>query len=160
GSAKILAEMPAGETFFANHGLDRLSPDGKHMFYATANDPESPAFKVTPFLLDVTTGQSEPFEPRGGVFDRPPTEGYHFRVDSPTWSLDGSRLYYVRSAADDIGHGKFSEIQLAYLDMKTGTHKLVARLDPKHQVQQLMAVGGGVIVHFVTTLGADQPVAF
>ncbi len=158
GSARVLAEVPAGQTFFMER-FASVSPDGKQMVYATATDPESQGgLVVTVFLLNLETGESTVFQPNGGVLDKQAHEGYHFRVDNPTWSVDGTRLYYVRSAVDNVGYGKFDVIQLAYWDVSTQKHKLVARLDPKHQVFDLSAVKSGIVVHLAYRLGVPQPV--
>lgn len=157
GSAKELVEPPPGQTFFMD-GFASLSPDGKHLVYATQTNPEDYGYKVTLFVLDVTSGKTEPLEPKGTVFDKPVRKDYHFRIDYPTWSVDGTRLYYVRTEADSSGHGKKDLVQLAYYDMATATHKLVARIDPKKFIGNLMAVEDGVIVHFFEGLGDAQPV--
>jgi Tol biopolymer transport system component len=158
GSAQVLAEAPEDQTFFMER-FASMSPDGKQMVYATATDPESQGgLVVTLFLLNLETGESAVFKPSGGVLDRQAHEGYYFRVDYPTWSVDGSRLYYVRSAVDNVGYGKMDEIQLAYWDVKTQKHKLVARLDPKQQVFDLSAVTSGIIVHLAYRLGDARPV--
>jgi len=158
GSATVLVEPPARQTFFMD-AFASLSPDGSRFVYATQTDPEDlNGYVVSLFVLDVKTGKAEVFQPSGTVFDKPAQHGYHFRVDYPTWSVGGTRLYYLRSEVDDVGHGKKALVQLAYLDMATGIHKLVARLDPKKYVQNLMAIEDGIIVHFSGDLGADQPV--
>lgn len=158
GSARVVAEAPAGQTFSMER-FASVSPDGKQMVYATQTDPESQdGLVVTVFLLNLETDESTVFQPSGGVLDRPPRNGYHFRVDHPTWSVDGNRLYYVRSAIDNSGYGKMDEIQLAYWDVKIGKHKLVARLDPKQQVFDLSAVKSGIVVHLAYRLGVPQPV--
>ena len=160
GSATPLVILPPDQHFdYALKRFGRISPDGMQMVYASATDPESiGGLVVSVYLLDLRTGSTEYFQPVGGVFSRKPLEGYHFRLDYPTWSVDGSRLYYLRSAVDNVGYGKIAEIQLAYYDVATRKHKLVARLNPKQSVQDLMAVERGIIVHYLTALGADQPV--
>ncbi len=158
GSASVLVEPPPGQTFFLKR-FARLSPDGKHMVYATQTDPEDPnGYVVSLFLLDVKSGKTESFQPNGTVFDKPAHKDYHYRLDYPTWSVDASRLYYLRTEVDNSGRGKKASVQLAYYDVMNVTHKLVARLDPRLFVQDLMAVEGGIIVHYFGGLGADQPV--
>ncbi len=158
GSATVLVEPPAGQTFFMQE-FASVSPDGRHMVYATQTDPENQTSDVVSvFVLDFETGKSDILEPGGGVFDVKPLALHHFRLDYPTWSVDGTRLYYLRSEVDDRSYGKMTGIQLAYYDMLTKQHKLVGRLDPKQSVQGLMAVESGIVVHGFSGLGEEQPV--
>lgn len=153
GSATVLVEPPTGETFFMRD-FGRLSPDGTRMVYATNTDPESiGGLVVTVFLLDLTTGSSTIFEPNGGVFDVKPHPPNTLRIDHPTWSVDGERLYYLLSEVDGRNYSKMARVHLAYYNVQTHTHKLVARLDPTEYVQNLMAVESGIIVNVFHGLG-------
>lgn len=160
GSATVLVEPPDGESLFMNN-FGYLSPDGTHMVYATATDPESMGgLVVRVYLLSLATGESTSFVPSGGVFDVQPRPPNTIRLDYPTWSVDGSRLYYLRSEVNGREYGKMVNVQLAYFDFATQTHKLVARLDPTEYVLNLMAVEAGIIVNVFTGLGQPAQLTF
>jgi len=158
GSARVLAEPTITEQPIAALRVGSISPDGKQLVYMTQSAPDVSLDKYGShmYLLTIADGSTEELEPKGGVFDVPMPKGYVSQIDMPTWSLDGQRIYYFRSQYALGKQGDQKPKLLAYYDVNTHKHVLVARFDPTNQMENLQAVKDGMLVRWYKP-GFDGP---
>ena len=146
GAATVIVAPAADEAFTWLEDND-VSRDRKWLAYVIEKRiAEMNNISSNLFLMNLETGKVDVIKPSGGVFDRPLPATHLTTMNLPTWSYDGSRLYYVLSEIDTRGTGAVLSELLTYYDIAQGEHHLVGRLDPKNILEGLWAVESGVIV--------------
>ncbi|MBI1282135.1 MAG: hypothetical protein GC179_28670 [Anaerolineaceae bacterium] len=156
GEATLLVEPAAGETLAPL--LDgNLSPDGQWLAYGTYKRDKAlnNVNRYNLFLMNLVTREVEAINPRGGLFDRPVPPTHVFQLYYPTWSYDGTRLYFVRMEMETKGRSQYVAGQLIYFSPSDNTHHLVAQLNPEQIVDGVAAVANGVILRTVKS-GTDE----
>lgn len=154
GSATVLVE-PEGDEKLSALLEGNLSPDGQWLAYTTRlYDKVAKVSHYKLFLMNLTTREVQMINPSGGIFDRPAPANHVFQLFLPTWSYDGTRLYYVRNETEVSERSVIVAGQLAYYELAAGTHHLAARLDPAKVVDELSAVPDGMILRTVKA-GSD-----
>lgn len=150
GSAALLLEPEEGKLLLALRN-NFISPDHRWLAYVQYT-PMNLATTDKPYelwLLNIETGDREMINPVGGVFDRPTPPNHVFRISLPTWSNDGSRLYYLREEYDTRDGLTIVGLQLAYYDLADSSHHLTSRVDPSRVVDDLSPVQNGMILRTV-----------
>lgn len=149
GSAKLLVVPAEGEKLMPLLE-NNLSPDGQWLAYITRKPVKelNNASRSKLFLLNLQTGVAEEIRP-SGVFDRPLPPTHVAQILYPTWSYDGSRLYYVWQELETRGNWVTVAEQLAYYDMAQNSHHVAGRLDPVGVQDGLTAVANGMVLRTV-----------
>jgi len=112
--------------------------------YAMQTDPNIGSAEASIerlFILDLVDSTSTELQAKGGVFDSRPVD--HLFLAYHTWSVDGTRIYFMRMEFDRNNH--LVEVQIVYYDMATQQYHLVARSD---SVPILVAVQSGVMANW------------
>ncbi len=149
GSAKLLVEPAEGEKLMSLLE-NNLSPDGQWLAYVIRKPVKelNNASRYKLFLLNLQTGVAEEIRP-SGMFDRPLPPTHVAQILYPTWSYDGSRLYYVRQELETRGNWVTVAAQLAYYDLAQESHHMVGRLDPAGVQDGLTAAPKGMVLRTV-----------
>lgn len=147
GSSQVIVQPAEGEVLLPRLLAGAVSPDGKWLVYGIINQVDSLNNNVTHlFLLNLADYSSQPLVASGGVFDRAVPADHRFQLYLPTWSYDGSRVYYTRTEIDIKGNSKNVDRQLVYYTIADGRYHLAGRLDPNTRIQSLTAIQSGMIV--------------
>jgi hypothetical protein len=149
GSARVLVEPAEGEKLMPLLE-NNLSPDGQWLAYVIRKPVKelnnASLYKL--FSLNLQTGAAEEIQP-SGVFDRPLPPTHVAQILYPTWSYDGTRLYYVRQVMETRGNWVTVAEQLAYYDVARKSHHMAGRLDPAGVQDGLAAVPNGMVLRTV-----------
>lgn len=151
GTATVLVAPRSQQVAIRPINANALSPDGQHLAYVLERRGEKTSVVTSDlYLLNLTTGNSVIVVPSGGVFDRSIPATYYVQMVYPSWTVDGSRLYYARRILDLKKQNAVVELQLAYYDVAENQHHLVARLDPERILENVWATKIGVVVRQMT----------
>lgn len=147
GSATLLVKVAPDEQVISLRA-GSMSPNGEVLAYVVTHGSGyfDPAYTANLFLLNLQDGLVERVTPEGGVFDRALPPNHILRLEHPTWSDDGQRLYYVRVESETRGETRTVASQLAYYDTLEHRHVLSARLNSAATVEGLSAVTAGIVV--------------
>lgn len=147
GSAQVIVQPAEGEVLLPRLSAGAVSSDGKWLVYGIVKQVDTPNSNVTRlFLLNLVDYSSQPLVVSGGVFDRPVSTDHLFQLYMPTWSYDGSRVYYIRTEIDTKGDGTNVDRQLVYYTIADDSYHLAGRLDPNTQIEGLTAIKAGMIL--------------
>lgn len=151
GTATVLVAPRSQQVAIRTINANALSPDGHHLAYVLERRGEKTTVVTSDlYLLNLVTGNSTIVVPSGGVFDRSIPATYYVQMVYPSWTPDGTRLYYARRMLDVKKQNAVVELQLAYYDVAENQHHLVARLDPERILENVWATKVGVVVRQMT----------
>lgn len=149
GTAAVLVAPQSQQV--AIRPINAISPDGQHLAYVLERRGEKTSVVTTDlYLLNLVTGNSMIVVPSGGVFDRSIPATYYFQMVYPSWTVDGTRLYYAQRILDVKKQNAVVELQLVYYDIAQNQHHLVARLNPERILENVWATQAGVVVRQMT----------
>lgn len=150
GSSRLLADPVANHQEIGWFRYGSLSPDGKYLAYISQSpfDTDPKDFKSALNLVTIADGTTKTVVPSGGIFDVPAGKNEHFELTMATWSADGQRVYYFRSAISSAVKTGNKPTLFAYYDVVKDKHELVARIDPKNLLDNLQAVPDGMIMRW------------
>jgi hypothetical protein len=151
GTAAVLVAPRSQQVAIRTINAYALSPDGQYLAYVLERRGEKTSVVTSDlYLLNLVTGNSTIVVPSGGVFDRSIPATYYFQMVYPSWTLDGSRLYYAHRILDVKKQNAVVELQLVYYDVVKNQHHLVARLDPERILENVWVTKVGVVVRQMT----------
>lgn len=147
GSATLLVEAASDERL-APLTEDNISLDNQWLAYVIYKQSAdlSNAYRSNLFLLNLMTREVLVITPSGGAFDRPLAATRVFYLSLPTWSYDGSRLYFVRDEFESRGKRGSVASELVYYDLERQVYHLVRRLNPVEIINKLMPIKSGILV--------------
>lgn len=153
GAAVLLAEPETTQQFVSPIDEANLSPNSHQFVYIMQGSMDTPDAEYISELrlVNLSDLSTVTINPAGGIFDVPAKAGHRFYLQSPAWSVDGTRVYYYRLDINLRDRSNYAGVQLAYYDTVTQQHELVARLDPTLRVEDLQTVAEGVVARMYET---------